>query len=110
MENEFGQNNGNTCFLEVLKALSNPQRLKILASLASGRYTVTELSEKLKMSPPLVFLHLRKLVRAGLVMEGERETIAREGLPPLNKSYYEIRDFKFEISPKKILEEVNQWC
>ncbi|MEM2130431.1 MAG: metalloregulator ArsR/SmtB family transcription factor [Candidatus Bathyarchaeia archaeon] len=109
MEKKSGQNSVGINCLEVFKALSNVHRLRILADLAGGRRTVTELSKKLGMSPPLVFLHLRKLVRAELVIEGEREIIGRERLPPINKSYYEIKDFRFEISPKTILEEVSKW-
>jgi DNA-binding transcriptional ArsR family regulator len=97
--------------LEVFKALSNPHRLRILAELANGKQTITDLSRTLQMSPPLVFLHLRKLVKAGLVREEYRKTIIREGLPPLNKLYYEIDDFEFVVNTKKILEVVkNEFC
>jgi DNA-binding transcriptional ArsR family regulator len=94
-------------FLEVFKALSNEHRLRILAELAEGRQTITALSRALRTSPPLVFLHLRKLVKAGLVREECRKTINREGLPPLNMLYYEINDFEFVINTRKVREMVD---
>jgi DNA-binding transcriptional ArsR family regulator len=93
-------------YLEVFKALSNEHRLRILAKLVDGRQTITDLSRALQTSPPLVFLHLRKLVNVGLVKEERRETINREGLPPLNVLYYEINNFEFVINIKKIREMV----
>jgi DNA-binding transcriptional ArsR family regulator len=94
--------------LEVFEALSNSHRLRILAELADGKQTITELSKKLEISPPLVFLHLRKLIKAGLIREGNKETINREGLPPLNMSYYEINDFNFVIDVQRIREVVKK--
>jgi len=92
--------------LVVFKALSNPYRLKILVALSEKPQTITDLSKTLKISPPLVSIHLRKLLRAGLVKEGEKETIDRKPNPPLNKSYYEITDFNFQVNPR-VLKEVN---
>jgi DNA-binding transcriptional ArsR family regulator len=95
-------------YLEVFEALSNSHRLRILAELADGKQTITDLSKKLEMSPPLVFLHLRKLMKAGLVREGNRETINRGGLPPLNMLYYGINDFNFVINIQKIREVIKR--
>jgi DNA-binding transcriptional ArsR family regulator len=51
-------------------ALADPTRRAILARLASGECSVTELAEPFDMSMPAVSKHLRVLERAGLVMRG----------------------------------------
>ncbi|HEX8905703.1 MAG TPA: metalloregulator ArsR/SmtB family transcription factor [Longimicrobiaceae bacterium] len=48
-------------------ALADPTRRAILARLASGEASVTELAEPFAMSLPAVSKHLRVLERAGLV-------------------------------------------
>ena len=51
-------------------ALADPTRRAILARLASGACSVTELAEPFEMSMPAVSKHLRVLERAGLVARG----------------------------------------
>jgi DNA-binding transcriptional ArsR family regulator len=51
-------------------ALADPTRRAILARLASGERSVTELSEPFDMSMPAVSKHLRVLERAGLIVRG----------------------------------------
>jgi DNA-binding transcriptional ArsR family regulator len=51
-------------------ALADPTRRAILARLASGECSVTELSEPFEMSLPAVSKHLRVLERAGLIVRG----------------------------------------
>ncbi len=51
-------------------ALADPTRRAILARLARGEATVTELAEPFKLSLPGVSKHLKVLQRAGLVMQG----------------------------------------
>ncbi|MGC2329932.1 MAG: metalloregulator ArsR/SmtB family transcription factor [Candidatus Acidiferrales bacterium] len=51
-------------------ALADPTRRAILARLASGELSVTELAEPFEMSLPAVSKHLKVLQRAGLVMRG----------------------------------------
>jgi DNA-binding transcriptional ArsR family regulator len=48
-------------------ALADPTRRAILASLASGERSVTELAQPFEMSLPAVSKHLRVLERAGLI-------------------------------------------
>jgi len=48
-------------------ALADPTRRAILARLASGERSVTELAEPFDMSMPAVSKHLRVLERAGLI-------------------------------------------
>jgi DNA-binding transcriptional ArsR family regulator len=51
-------------------ALADPTRRAIVARLASGERSVTELAEPFDMSMPAVSKHLRVLERAGLVVRG----------------------------------------
>ena len=51
-------------------ALADPTRRAILAKLASGERSVTELAEPFDMSLPAVSKHLRVLERAGLIVRG----------------------------------------
>ncbi|MCW5623891.1 MAG: helix-turn-helix transcriptional regulator [Burkholderiales bacterium] len=48
-------------------ALADPTRRAILARLASGDATVTELAEPFEMTMPAVTKHLKVLERAGLI-------------------------------------------
>jgi DNA-binding transcriptional ArsR family regulator len=51
-------------------ALADPTRRAILARLAAGDCSVTELAEPFDMSMPAVSKHLRVLERAGLIARG----------------------------------------
>jgi DNA-binding transcriptional ArsR family regulator len=51
-------------------ALADPTRRAILARLATGEATVTELAAPFAMSQPAVSKHLKVLERAGLVSRG----------------------------------------
>ena len=51
-------------------ALADPTRRAILARLASGERSVTELAAPFEMSLPAVSKHLRVLERAGLIVRG----------------------------------------
>lgn len=49
------------------KALADPTRLRLLQRLADAPATVTELTEHVDLSQPLVSWHLRRLKAAGVV-------------------------------------------
>ncbi|HEX2094073.1 MAG TPA: metalloregulator ArsR/SmtB family transcription factor [Longimicrobiaceae bacterium] len=51
-------------------ALADPTRRAILARLARGEATVTELAEPFDMSLPAISKHLKVLERAGLIERG----------------------------------------
>ena len=51
-------------------ALADPTRRAILARLALGETSVTELAEPFQMSMPAVSKHLKVLERAGLIARG----------------------------------------
>jgi DNA-binding transcriptional ArsR family regulator len=65
-------------------ALANPTRRAILARLALGELSVTELAEPFSMSQPAISLHLKVLERAGLVSRGrdaQRRPVRVESQP-----------------------------
>ncbi|MDH5606124.1 MAG: metalloregulator ArsR/SmtB family transcription factor [Anaerolineae bacterium] len=51
-------------------ALADPTRRQILARLANGELSVTQLAAPFKMSMPAISKHLKVLERAGLVVRG----------------------------------------
>ena len=51
-------------------ALADPTRRAILARLASGEASVSELAEPFDMSQPAISKHLKVLERAGLIFSG----------------------------------------
>src|SRR5208282_1316054 len=55
---------------ETFGALADPTRRAILARLASGKASVTELAEPFAMSMPAISKHLKVLERAGLIARG----------------------------------------
>ena len=57
-------------FCSTFAALADPTRRAILARLALGELTVTELAKPFEMSLPAVSKHLGVLERAGLVAKG----------------------------------------
>ncbi len=54
----------------VFAALADPTRRAILARLAEGEASVTELAEPFEMSLPAVSKHIKVLERAGLISRG----------------------------------------
>jgi DNA-binding transcriptional ArsR family regulator len=54
-----------------LSALADPTRRAILARLASGEASVTELADPFEMSMTAVSKHLKVLERAGLIARGK---------------------------------------
>ena len=51
-------------------ALADPTRRRILAILADGERTVTQLGEPFEITQPAISKHLRVLERAGLIVRG----------------------------------------
>jgi DNA-binding transcriptional ArsR family regulator len=55
---------------ETFGALADPTRRAILARLAAGEASVTELASPFEMSMPAISKHLKVLERAGLIARG----------------------------------------
>jgi len=89
----------NKEMVKVLKALSNPVRLKMIASLNSKPKNVYALAKELGLPYPLAYLHLSGLKKLGLVKE-VREEKKVEGLPSVK--YYAPSDFRLVLTPRDI--------
>ena len=63
-------------------ALADPTRRAILARLASGQCSVTEIAEPFEMSLPAVSKHLQVLERAGLIVRRRDAQFRRCRLEP----------------------------
>ena len=84
----------NTASLDItFAALADPTRRAILARLASGDASVTDLAAPFAMSQPAISRHLKVLERAGLVSrrrDAQRRPVhldfrVRVALPPLHQ-------------------------
>ena len=62
-----GMKFGVDALVELLKAAGEPTRLRLLALLASGDLTVTDLTDILGQSQPRISRHLKLLAEAGLI-------------------------------------------
>ena len=56
---------------KTFSALANPTRRAILARLAEGEATVSELAEPFELSLPAISKHIKVLERAGLIIQGQ---------------------------------------
>jgi DNA-binding transcriptional ArsR family regulator len=83
--------------LAVLTAVANSQRLRIIAELIGGRIHVSELARRLGMSRPLLYMHLDKLERAGLVA-GHLE-LSGDGKA---MKYFELEPFEIQLTASSI--------
>ncbi|MDQ3672250.1 MAG: winged helix-turn-helix domain-containing protein [Actinomycetota bacterium] len=85
--------------VRVLSALSNPHRLRILAVLSRGRVHVSQLARELRLSRPLVHMHLQRLEAAGLVV-GHLE-LSDEGRA---LKFFEVAPFELRLTPVAVAE------
>ncbi len=83
--------------LRLLAALANPQRLRVIAALTSGRIHVSQLARELGISRPLLYLHLQKLQAAGLVI-GQLE-LSEDGKA---MKFFEVAPFAVHLTPDRI--------
>jgi predicted transcriptional regulator len=86
-------------FLQMLNALANPHRLRILAALSERQSYVSELARELGIGRPLLHMHLQTLEKAGLVVG--RHEVSADGKA---LRYYEVTDFAEELTPQRITE------
>ena len=85
--------------LQMLSALANPHRLRILAALRDRQSYVSELARELGIGRPLLHMHLQTLERAGLVVG--RHEISEDGKA---LRFYEVTDFDEQLTPERIAE------
>jgi DNA-binding transcriptional ArsR family regulator len=82
----------------MLTAIAHPLRLRIIAELAGGRVHVSELARRLGMSRPLLYMHLDRLEKAGLVT-GQLE-LSEDGKA---MKYFELVPFDMRITAETVI-------
>ena len=85
----------------MLTAIAHPLRLQIIAELTGGRVHVSELARRLGMSRPLLYMHLDRLEKAGLV-SGQLE-LSDDGKA---MKYFELAPFDIRLTAEAITEAV----
>ena len=84
--------------LAMLTAIAHPLRLRIIAELADGRVHVSELARRLGMSRPLLYMHLDRLEKAGLVT-GQLE-LSDDGKA---MKYFELVPFEVRVTAETVV-------
>ena len=79
--------------VEMLAALANPLRLRIVAKLADGRDYVSHLAREIGVSRPLLHMHLQRLEAAGLIV-GNLE-LSEDGKA---MKYFELAEFDLHLT------------
>jgi DNA-binding transcriptional ArsR family regulator len=85
--------------VEMLGALANPIRLRIVAELAGGRDYVSHLARAIGVSRPLVHMHLARLEEAGLIV-GTLE-LSDDGKA---MKYFEVTEFSLHLTAASLAE------
>jgi DNA-binding transcriptional ArsR family regulator len=85
--------------VEMLAALANPIRLRIVAKLAGGRDYVSHLAREIGVSRPLLHMHLQRLEAAGLIV-GNLE-LSEDGKA---MKFYEVADFDLHLTASALAE------
>ena len=94
------ENTGDT-YLQIISALANPQRLRIMAALNNRQVYVSELARELQISRPLLYMHLQRLENVGLVI-GHHE-LSDDGKA---LRFYQAAEFSEQLSLERISEAV----
>jgi DNA-binding transcriptional ArsR family regulator len=85
--------------VRALAALSNPQRVRIVAALATESVHVSGLARKVGLSRPLVHMHLQRLEAAGLVTG--RLELSADGKA---MKFFEVTPFAIHLTPELLVE------
>jgi DNA-binding transcriptional ArsR family regulator len=89
--------------MSVLTAVANPLRLRIIAELSDGRVHVSELARRLGISRPLLYMHLDRLEKAGLIV-GQLE-LSDDGKA---MKYFALAPFEFRLNAEEITRAVRE--
>ena len=87
--------------VEMLAALANPLRLRIVATLTGGRDYVSHLAREIGISRPLLHMHLQRLEAAGLIV-GSLE-LSDDGKA---MKFFEVADFDLHLTAAALAEAV----
>ena len=82
--------------------MANPLRLRVIGELADGRVHVSELARRLGISRPLLYMHLDRLEKAGIVT-GHLE-LSEDGKA---MKYFELAPFELRLTAEVITEAVH---
>jgi DNA-binding transcriptional ArsR family regulator len=85
----------------MLTAVANPLRLRVIAELSGGRVHVSELARRLGISRPLLYMHLDRLEKAGIVT-GQLE-LSEDGKA---MKYFELAPFELRLNAEIVTEAV----
>ena len=85
--------------VEMLAALANPLRLRIVARLATGRDYVSHLAREIGVSRPLLHMHLQRLEAAGLVTSALELSDDGKAM-----RFFEVTPFALLLTPATIAE------
>lgn len=83
--------------LQMLSALANPHRLRILSALRDRESYVSELARELGIGRPLLHMHLQVLEKAGLVVG--RHEISEDGKA---LRFFTVTEFDEHLTPERI--------
>lgn len=86
-------------FLKIMKALSDPGRVKALKLMEGGELCVCRIQEALGLAQPTVSRHLRLLMEAGLVQSRKKGAWV----------YYRLHDFPEPPVAPALLRLLREW-
>ncbi|MEU6822327.1 winged helix-turn-helix domain-containing protein [Streptomyces atriruber] len=89
--------------LAFLSAVGHAQRIRIITELAPGQLYVSELARRLGVSRPLLYMHLERLEKAGLVVG--RLELSDDGKA---LKYFELAPFDVRLNVDTILAAVRE--
>ncbi|MFI5937328.1 ArsR/SmtB family transcription factor [Actinoplanes sp. NPDC051494] len=81
----------------IVAALDHPLRLAIVATLGDGRQYVSALARQLQISRPLLYMHLERLEKAGLVVSS-----LELGADGKAMKFYELQSFDLHLTPATV--------
>ncbi|MCF2137724.1 MAG: winged helix-turn-helix domain-containing protein [Candidatus Thorarchaeota archaeon] len=81
---------------EILSLLGNLTRLRVIAALSKRPMFIQELSSELKVSYPLLHLHLKNMEKHGLVKS--EYAVGTDKSTRYVKRYFTLVDFRLEIT------------
>jgi len=80
--------------LEFFDALSHPIRLQIIKTLKEGEKYISELAKEIGISRPLLYMHLAKLEKAGIVST----YIKYFDKPPYVRKFVKAKNIKVSLT------------
>ncbi|MEU6004359.1 winged helix-turn-helix domain-containing protein [Streptomyces sp. NPDC047197] len=89
--------------LAFLSAVGHAQRIRIITELAPGQLYVSQLARRLGVSRPLLYMHLERLEKAGLVVG--RLELSDDGKA---LKYFELAPFDVRLNVDTILAAVRE--